>query len=141
MMIESSLTVLFEEPFWIGLYERSYGKNYEVCKITFGAEPKENEVYNFLLANWSKLRFASELSANDYKRLSQKHQNPKRIQRQINKQLQTKTLSTKAQLALQQQREEKKQERQVKNKTAKIAEQEYKFALRQAKKKAKHRGR
>jgi len=40
MVIRSSLTVLFENPFWIGLYERIEGDKYEVCKITFGAEPK-----------------------------------------------------------------------------------------------------
>lgn len=43
----SKLTVLFEDPFWIGLYEREYNGRYEVCKITFGAEPKDYEVYDF----------------------------------------------------------------------------------------------
>ncbi|HRK76285.1 MAG TPA: DUF2992 family protein, partial [Streptococcus parasuis] len=36
---KSSLTILFEAPFWIGLYERTDGGKYEVCKITFGSEP------------------------------------------------------------------------------------------------------
>ena len=49
---QSSLTILFEAPFWIGLYERSDNGKYEVCKITFGAEPKDYEVYEFLLKNW-----------------------------------------------------------------------------------------
>ncbi len=40
MAARSSLTILFENPFWIGLYERIDGDKYEVCKITFGAEPK-----------------------------------------------------------------------------------------------------
>lgn len=38
---KSSLTILFEAPFWIGLYERTDGGKYEVCKITFGSEPKD----------------------------------------------------------------------------------------------------
>ena len=37
---QSSLTILFEAPFWIGLYERTDNGKYEVCKITFGSEPK-----------------------------------------------------------------------------------------------------
>ena len=41
---KSSLTILFEAPFWIGLYERTYSGKYEVCKITFGSEPKDYEV-------------------------------------------------------------------------------------------------
>ena len=36
----SSLTVFFEDPFWVGVYERTDGGRYEACKITFGAEPK-----------------------------------------------------------------------------------------------------
>lgn len=36
----STLTVTFEAPFWIGLYEREAEGLYQVCKITFGAEPK-----------------------------------------------------------------------------------------------------
>ena len=47
MLVQSCLTVLFEEPFWIGLYERRHNGYYEVCKITFGVEPKISEVYNF----------------------------------------------------------------------------------------------
>ena len=42
---KTSLTVTFEAPFWIGLYERESDGAYEVCKITFGAEPKDYEVY------------------------------------------------------------------------------------------------
>jgi len=44
MAIKTSLTILFENPFWIGLYERIDNEKYEVCKITFGAEPKDYEV-------------------------------------------------------------------------------------------------
>lgn len=55
---QSSLTILFEAPFWIGLYERTDNGKYEVCKITFGSEPKDYEVYEFLLKNWHKLKFS-----------------------------------------------------------------------------------
>lgn len=43
MSTKSSLTILFESPFWIGLYEHIDNNKYEVCKITFGAEPKDYE--------------------------------------------------------------------------------------------------
>ena len=42
--IKSILTVTFEDPFWIAVYERTYFDSYEVCKITFGSEPKDYEV-------------------------------------------------------------------------------------------------
>lgn len=47
----SRLTVSFEEPFWIGLCQRVDGGRYEVCKITFGTEPRDCGAYDFLLQN------------------------------------------------------------------------------------------
>ena len=60
---QSSLTILFEAPFWIGLYERTDNGKYEVCKITFGSEPKDYEVYGLLLKNWHKLKFSPPIQA------------------------------------------------------------------------------
>ena len=34
------LTVFFEAPFWVGVFERFEGGTLSVCKITFGAEAK-----------------------------------------------------------------------------------------------------
>ena len=38
--ISVKLTILFENPFWIGLYERIYKNKLEVCKITLGKNPQ-----------------------------------------------------------------------------------------------------
>ena len=54
MIYKGIFTVLFENPFWIGLYERIEGERYEVCKITFGTEPKDYEVYDYFIANCDK---------------------------------------------------------------------------------------
>jgi len=35
------LTILFEDPFWIGIFERIDDNKLSVAKITFGAEPKD----------------------------------------------------------------------------------------------------
>lgn len=129
---------MFENPFWIGLYERIDSGKYEVCKITFGAEPKDYEVYDFMLKNWKSLKFSPPVKADN--RAEQKI-NPKRLQRKINSQLEAKGVGTKAQQALQLQREQSKTERKVKSKEQREAEKEKQYALRQEKKKAKHRGR
>ena len=55
--IFSRLTVYFENPFWVGVYERECGDAYEVCKITFGTDPKDYEVYDFLLKSYPRLLF------------------------------------------------------------------------------------
>lgn len=135
---QSSLTILFEAPFWIGLYERSDNGKYEVCKITFGAEPKDYEVYEFLLKNWNKLKFSPPIKAET---ILEKKLNPKRMQREINSQLQDRGIGTKAQQALKLQHEQCKQERKTKSREQREAEKDRQYALRQKKKKAKHRGR
>lgn len=137
MAAKSSLTILFEPPFWIGLYERIDGGNYEICKITFGAEPKDYEVYAFLLQNWKHLQFSPPVKAD---KPADKHRNPKRMQREISSQLQAKGIGTKAQQALKRQQEQAKAERKARHSARKEAEVDRQFALRQEKKKAKHRG-
>ena len=137
MTVKSSFTILFEAPFWIGLYERTEDSEYQVCKITFGAEPKNNEVYEFLLKNWHRLQFSPAVKAG---RTEEQKTNPKRRQREINSQLENKGIGTKAQQALKLQHEQNKIERKSRSREQKEAEKERQFALRQEKKKAKHRG-
>lgn len=135
---QSRLTILFEAPFWIGLYERIEHGRYEVCKITFGAEPKDYEVYEFLLRNWHKLKFSPPIQA---EAAMERKTNPKRVQREIQSQLQDKGIGTKAQQALKLQHEQSKLERRTRIREQKEAEKDRQFAIRQEKKKAKHRGR
>ena len=52
------LTVYFEDPFWVGLFLRGGGGTWEACKVTFGPEPKDYEVYAFLLENHRRLQFS-----------------------------------------------------------------------------------
>ena len=132
------MTILYENPFWIGLYERFDDDKYEVCKITFGAEPKDYEVYNFLLKNRHMLRFSPPVKTD---RTIERKINPKRMQREINSQLENKGIGTKAQQALKLQHEQNKIERKTQSREQREAQKERQFALRQKKKKAKHRGR
>lgn len=136
--MKCSLTVLFENPFWIGIYERIDDDKYEVCKITFGTEPKDYEVYDFLLENWHRLKFSPPVKADE---VEEYKINPKRMHREINKHLENKRLCTKAQQALKFQHEQTKIERKTISREQKEAEKERQFVLRQEKKKAKHRGR
>lgn len=137
MPTKSTLTVLFEDPFWIGLYERIDDDRYEVCKITFGTEPKDYEVYDFLLKNRHKLKFSPPVKAETSR---EQKINPKRMQRKINVGLENKGIGTKAQQALKLQHEQNKTERKVKSREQKKLKKETQYALRQKKKKEKHRG-
>lgn len=131
------LTVFFEEPFWVGVCEREFNGRYEVCKITFGAEPKDYEVYDFMLKNYDRLRFSPSLEAGV---TVDKRINPKRMQRQIKKQLDSIGVGTKAQQALKLQQEQGKLECKIGSREQREAKKERQFELRQEKHKEKHRG-
>lgn len=66
--------------------------------------------------------------------------NPKRMRRKINSQLQDRGVGTKAQQALKLQYEQAKSERKAQSREQREAEKQRQYALRQEKKKAKHRG-
>lgn len=63
------------------------------------------------------------------------------MQREIKNQLREKGVGTKAQQALKLRHEQAKVERKLKTRSQKEAEKERQYALRQEKKKAKHKGR
>lgn len=133
----SKLTVFFEEPFWVGVCEREFDGRYEVCKVTFGAEPKDCEVYAFMLEEYSRLRFSPSLAA---QAIADKRINPKRMQREISRQLLDTGVGTKAQQALKLQQEQGKLEHQARSREEREAQKERRFSLRQEKRKEKHRG-
>ena len=132
-----ALTVFFQEPFWIGVFERVEDGRLSVCKVTFGAEPKDYEVHEYLLKHYCNLRFSSAVEAEERK----KADNPKRRQREASKQIQNTGVSTKSQMALQMQREAMKTERRQIGKAQRDAEEQRRFELKQKKKKEKKRGR
>ena len=52
------LTVFFEEPFWVGIFERVENGKLSVSKVTFGTEPKDYEIWEFVLKEyvlWSSI--------------------------------------------------------------------------------------
>lgn len=134
--IESRLTVYFDAPFWVGVYERISDGKLDACKITFGTEPKEYEVYDFIPKHYYELRFSPAVEAD----LNKAAKNPKRIHREVNKQLQNMGIGTKSQQALKLQREQAKSERKATSHEQKEEIKRRRFEQKQQKKKAKHKG-
>ena len=130
------LTVYFEEPFWVGVFERIEDDKLSVAKVTFGAEPKDYEVQEYIRKYYSSLKFspAVDTVVKDIKR------NPKRMQREAKKQMQETGIGTKSQQALKLQQEQNKQERKVRSREKKEADELRMFELKQQKKREKHRG-
>ena len=134
--ITGKLTVFFDDPFWVGVFERIEENKLSVCRVVFGAEPKDYEVYDFILKNYSNLKFSSSIEVE----VKKGNANPKRLQREARKQSNQVGIGTKSQLALQQQREEMKLERKTKIRQRRELEKQRKFELKQEKRKQKHRG-
>ena len=135
--VSDKLTVYFDEPFWVGVFERIEDGNLSVAKVTFGAEPKDYEVYKFILKHYYSLQFSPAVATV----VKENIRNPKRMQRDVRKQLRDTGIGTKSQQALKLQQEQNKQKRKVKSREQKLAEAKRMFELKQQKKKEKHRGR
>ena len=56
--IKCKLTVYFAEPFWIGIFERICDGKLSVAKVTFGAEPKDYDIQEFVLKHYYDLQFS-----------------------------------------------------------------------------------
>lgn len=131
-----TLTVYFEPPFWVGIFERIEDGKLTVSKITFGAEPKDYEVYDFILKHYYELKFSPPVSMEVKKAAD----NPKRRKRKAKKQLQNNGIGTKSQQALQMQLEEIKTERKQKSRKQREEDKQRQFELKQHKRRKKHRG-
>ena len=134
--ITARLTVYIEDPFWVGVLERQTGGRLTACKVTFGACPSDAEVYRWLLKSWHTLHFSPPVKEGP---AGATVRNPKRMQR-IARQETTRGIGTKAQQALQMQREAAKAARQVRTRTEKEVEIARRFAQKQQKRREKHRG-
>lgn len=131
------LTVFFEGPFWVGVFERISGGKLSVCKVTFGAEPRDCEVWDFILRHYYELKFSPAIETE----VRQTADHPKRRQRNAKKQLEMAGIGTKSQQALRLQREEGKIRRRQLSKEQRDAEKQRQFDLKRQKRKEKHRGR
>ena len=134
--VSGKLTIYFEDPFWVGVFERIENRKLSVAKVTFGVEPKDYDVLEFINRNCYHLQFspAVETVVKDTKK------NPKRAQRDAKKQTLETGIGTKSQQALKLQQEKNKQERKVRSREQREAENQRLFELKQMKKREKHKG-
>ena len=104
--VSGKLTVYFDEPFWVGVFERVEDGKLSVSKVTFGAEPKDYEVYDFILRHYFSLQFSPAVAT----AVKETIRNPKKRQKDVEKQLRGTGIGTKSQQALKLQQEQNKQE-------------------------------
>lgn len=52
-----TFTVYFDGQFWVGIVERLEEGRLSAARVVFGAEPSDEEVFQFVLDRWGTLRF------------------------------------------------------------------------------------
>lgn len=134
----ASLTVFFEDPFWVGVFERKYDNKFQICKYIFYKEPTDLELFNFIYENYAFLEFSSPIQIED--RNKNKTKNYKRKIKEAKKSMANFNIGTKAQNAIKIQQEEKKLEKKGQLRQNKELKSIYLFDLKREKHKQKHRG-
>lgn len=138
MAASHTLTVFFDDPFWVGVVELRDGGAYSVARHVFGAEPTMPEVERFVQFGLKRLKYADALSDESEKPAKI---NPKRMQRMVKKEMEKNPLKgTQAQRAISAQREEAAQGRKEASRERKQAEKDARFEQRSRKRKEKHKG-
>ena len=132
----SRFTVFFEDPFWVGVFETIEDRKLLVSKVTFGAEPKDYDVLDFIKKHFYSLQFSPAVETV----VKESKKNPKRLLREAKKQILDTGIGTKSQQALKLQQEQNKLVRKEKRREEKEAELLRQFELKQQKKREKHKG-
>ena len=133
------LTVYFDGSFWLGRWEWREAKCMRVATYTFGQEPTNPQLLAKLPHIWQDLTWSPAVDQEKLK--PHKRLNPKRLLRQAKRALvEAPVASSKAQLALKVQQETRQQKGQRQKSAHKRERQARQFALKQAKRREKHRG-
>ncbi|WP_455931189.1 YjdF family protein [Priestia aryabhattai] len=135
-----SLTIYHDGQFWVGIIEVVEDGKLRAIRYVFGAEPKDTEILNFIYYKLLNIINQSVHSGLDVKGKSNKKINPKRLQRQVAKQINKVGVSTKAQEAMKQEYEEKKKSKKKRAKQYREELKDQKYLMKKQKAKAKHKG-
>lgn len=106
------------------------------CRVVFGAEPSNEEIFEFVLRRWTKLPLSPTV-AYEVKEMAV---NPKRRQRQVAKEMKRRGPSTKAQIALAEQRETRARDNIAHEKQRRQEGRRLRFEQKQEKAKRRRRG-
>jgi len=138
MVIRSCLTIVFDGSFYKAVWECHDENQYSVASVTLGStEPKMSLILRLVNKGYQRFHFHHVESENPK---VVNHLNPKRAQRLANKAMRSRGISTKAQVTLQKQFEEKKKLRKTKRTNKNRLNKEIRYQKRVVKRRKKHRG-
>ena len=134
------LTIYHDGQYWVGVVEVVGDGKLKAGRFLFGAEPNDSEILDFV--NHFILKITDGLcqgvTAGKHHRAKV---NPKRLARQVSREVQYNGISTRAQEAIKLEYEIRKKEKHVLSRQHREAEKERKREIARRKAKDKHRGR
>lgn len=134
------LTILFDTPFYKGIFENQIDNKYFVAIINLGTSlPKTRDIYQLITQRWQTITFypSSEKSTQYIKNISIKKMQKKARQ---NKHKTINFSGTRAQRVLKKQHENLKLHRKQVCKKQKMLDKQERFELKQLKRRKKHKG-
>lgn len=134
------LTILFDPPYWIGLLEAESDGLLYAARHIFGSEPSDPEVYEFVQNDLLDLMHSMTVGLPIDAALAPRRINPKRLQRDIRREVSRTDVSSKAYEAVRLQIEANAQERLTISRTQRDQKRQHKRDVATAKAKAKHKG-
>jgi hypothetical protein len=139
-MVTIQATLFYDKRFWVATFERTDKEGYAVARHIFGGEPSDPEVHAFVLNEYESLKFGAPREFT----LEIKRMNPKRVQREVRREMEklkeTSRPSTLSQDYMREEFEKKKLQKKTRSSEEKQARKDAQFALKQQKKKEKQRG-
>ena len=132
------LNVFFEDPWWVGLFTLTDGDTPKYCRVVFGKQPLDTELFQFINTKFYGLEFSDSIPILLDDNLSK---NPQKRQRQISKQLHDKSRPNASYDAIKEIITQTKKETRYDELRQKRAQQKILlFKLKQQKRKEKHKG-
>ena len=133
------LTVYHDGQFWVGIVEVVEAGKVRAGRYVFGVEPKDSEILEFVNRFILKLtdRLSQDVPVTTPARVKV---SPKRLARQVSRELRNKGISTYAQDAIKLEYESRKKERQVLSRQYQEEQKGRRREIARLKAKEKHRG-
>ncbi|WP_240155987.1 YjdF family protein [Bacillus sp. Ab-1751] len=107
------LTIYFDGQFWIGIVEMYENNKLKVCKHTFGSEPKDSEILDFIFHDMIPLLQGTSGVKNAIDKRKNKAISPKRLIRLAAKEMKSQGVSNKSYEVLRIELEKKKKENET----------------------------
>jgi hypothetical protein len=138
----ATMTVFFDDPFWVAVLEMRDRDRVRATRHVFGAEPTDAELYQFLLRHGVALLARAERSAavDGDRSVSVAVRNPKRLARDAARAAQLARPSTAAQEAVRKEVELRKRASAEHSREDREAHAEHRRDVRRAKSRARQRG-